>query len=378
MKEDGRGAGRLGVWSLAKKTANLTRKFTGQTNHSQTDSEAWGSGTSPKLVCKSDSSDKLPSPNAYSASFEELWSGIELHRSVKQPECATNCQLQTNLFGKLPEEIREMIYQELWRDAGLSQHIIRTEAGYAHSRCLLHQLGIPGEHIDDEDPWESMWMVPDVRGTVPLWYRREMSTWCDHWKCEEAREEKEIWRDVSRGRTGRVGYLNTWTAFLPSMLTCKRMYFECTASIYKSVTFTITDIPTARSLFSLRYMAPASHPFRRVNLSFRRRVDEGSSFERWVESWTTILRLIDTPALESVNLWLDSDVFYERFWLSVVTNVFRQVPEALAHKVAVSLPPNGHRDRIVGTMWLKSLEKGPLATSRNEAEEGKVFRTCDG
>ncbi|KAJ5013177.1 hypothetical protein K4K57_003144 [Colletotrichum sp. SAR 10_99] len=276
-----------------------------------------------------------------------------------------------------------MVYQELWRDAGMGQHVIRTEAGYAHTRCLLHRPGDPEEKHEGGEPWESMWMVPDARGTVPLWYKREMSTWCDHWKCEEAREENETWKVIAKGC--RCVKVDTWTPFLPMMLTCKRMYHECAASIYKSLTFTITDIALAtdiiraRNLFGTRHRSPA-HPFRRINLSFRRHIYEGRTFEQWVESWSKILRLLDTPDLKSVHLWLDSDVFYERQWLSVTSNVLRRIPEALTHKAAVSLPPDGHRDRVVGAAWLSDLEQIPLAPSRGTtlAEEAEEEAKCFG
>ncbi|OLN97729.1 hypothetical protein CCHL11_07896 [Colletotrichum chlorophyti] len=305
----------------------------------------------------------LPTASPYSASFENFWSGITLHREGDRP--ATHEQLDAGFFGKLPEEIREMIYQELWRASGLGQHIIRTEAGYAHSRCLLHQRDTTT--ADGEDPWECNWMSPDASGPVPLWFKREMSTWCDHWKCEEATYEGEILRSVARGRASHCVHIDTWSAFLPMMLTCKRMYIECAPSIYNSTTFTITDINLARRLFGVRRRGPAGHPLRRVNLSFRREIYQGSTFEQWVESWSVVLRLLDTPGLLSVNLWLDSDTFYERHWLSVTANVLRRVPEALAHKVAVSLPPDGHRDRAAAVKWLRGLDELPWAASRGAA-----------
>lgn len=139
------------------------------------------------------------------------------------------------------------------------------------------------------------------------------------------------------------------------------------ASIYRSLTFTITDIAVARNLFGIRRRGglPPRHAPRRVNLSFRRQVDEGSSFDEWVESWSAVLRLLDSPGLASVRLWLDSDVYYERHWLSAPANVLRRVPEALAHKVAVSLPPDGHRDRDrggAGAVWLRGLDEMPAPT----------------
>ncbi|KAK1574589.1 uncharacterized protein LY79DRAFT_652390 [Colletotrichum navitas] len=337
---------RLGIRSLAKKSFRLVSKLRSRTCRARPGSvmPSIHAITTAETLSSSDSLDALRrSPRSdggnYSASFEDFWSGISLDCDSTQPNLAMDDQLATGFFGKLPEEVREMIYQELWRAAGLGQHVIRTQAGYAHSRCLFDRPGATA--ADGEEPWEFNWMAPDAHGPGPLWYKREMSTWCDHWKCEESREEREIWRDIARGRTGRSVPCETWTAFLPMMLTCKRMYSECASSIYDSVAFAITDIALARNLFGARHRGPAGHRLRRVNLSFRRQADEGSSFEQWVDSWSAVLRLLDTPGLATVNLWLDSD----RHWLSVTANVLRRVPEALAHKVAVSLPPDGHGDR---------------------------------
>ncbi|KAK6218897.1 hypothetical protein QIS74_06106 [Colletotrichum tabaci] len=367
MSVESRRPSRLGIRSLARKSTHFASRLK-RSCHAH--SAANGIPSIPvismsKLLLLSDSdlSENLPVlPTAggpCSTSSKHLWSGTHLHLdSSGRTNPEMDNQLETGFLGRLPDEIREMIYQELWRAAGLGQHIIRTQAGYAHSRCLFHRVGSrAGGGVDGEDPWESNWMAPDARGPVPLWFQREMSTWCDHWKCEEAREEREIWRDItSRSRTYHCARADTWTAFLPMMLTCKRMYFECASSIYDSVAFTITDINLARNVFCVRHRGPiggggGGHPLRRINLSFRRQADEGSNFEQWVESWSAVLRHLDTPGLAAVNLWLDSDVYYERHWLSVSGNVLRRVPEALADKVAVSLPPDGHRDRAVGGAW---------------------------
>ncbi|KAK1975091.1 hypothetical protein LZ30DRAFT_809709 [Colletotrichum cereale] len=343
---------RPGIRSLARKPFRLVSKLRSRTWRARPGSvmPSLHTITTAKMLSSSDSLDALRAPRpdreTYSASFEDFWSGISLDCYSDQRSHAMDHQLAAGFFGKLPKEIREMIYRELWRAAGLGQHIIRTQAGHAHSRCLFDRPG--ARAADGEEPWEFNWMAPDARGPGPLWYKREMSTWCDHWKCEESREEREIWRDIARGRTGHSVHFEAWTAFLPMMLTCKRMYSECASSIYDSVAFTITDIALARNLFGARHRGSAGHPLRRVNLSFRRQADEGSSFEQWVDSWSAVLRLLDTPGLAAVNLWLDSDVYYERHWLSVTANVIRRVPEALSHKVAVSLPPDGHGDRTAG------------------------------
>lgn len=56
----------------------------------------------------------------------------------------TNPQSQCGLLSKLPAEIRALIYQELWREAGLSQHLLPHTVfpegfgvtRYHHARCI--------------------------------------------------------------------------------------------------------------------------------------------------------------------------------------------------------------------------------------------------
>ncbi|KAK0382316.1 hypothetical protein CLIM01_00288 [Colletotrichum limetticola] len=320
----------------------------------------------PKLhvFTGSDSSETLVAPDEiYRASVEDQLGDVSHHHNHNLHRQSLVDRSSLGLLGRLPKEIREIVYQELWRMSGFGLHIILTEAGFGHSRCLLERL--ESTIVEGDDAWEFTWMGSDsdARGSVSLWYKREMSAWCDHWKCQEARDEREIWRDIARRRIGHGVSVGASSPYLPTMLTCKTLYAECSSSIYRSTEFTITDINLARNLFGVRWKTPISHPLRRINFSFRRQADQGSTFEQWVESWSAILRLLDTPQLMTVNLWLDSDIYYERYWLSVTANVLRRVPEALAHKVAVSLPPDGHGDRIAGAAWLTGLDEMPWAAS---------------
>ncbi|KXH26234.1 hypothetical protein CSIM01_03612 [Colletotrichum simmondsii] len=360
--------GRTGARSIASSIA-LARKLKRRISCVRSDIKAriLSSAAAPKLhvFTGSDSSETLVAHDEiYRASVEDLLGDISHHHNDTLHRQSLIDRSSLGLLGRLPKEIREIVYQQLWRMSGLGQHIILTEAGFGHSRCLLERPE-SGTIVEGDDAWEFNWMGSDsdARGSVSLWYKREMSAWCDHWKCEEARDERQIWRDIARCRTGHGVSFGTSSPYLPMMLTCKTLYAECSSSIYRSTVFTITDINLARNLSGVRWKTSSSHPLRRINFSFRRQADQGSTFEQWVESWSAILRLLDTPQLMTVNLWLDSDIYYERYWLSVTGNVLRRVPEALVHKVAVSLPPDGHGDRIAGTAWLTGLDEVPWAAS---------------
>ncbi|KAL0780098.1 hypothetical protein CaCOL14_004582 [Colletotrichum acutatum] len=359
------------VHSIAESPIVLARKLKSSISSVKSDIKAriHSGATIPRLhaFSGSDSSETLVAHDeTYRASTEDLLGGISQHRDGNLHRTSLHNQSSPGLLGRLPKEIREIIYRELWRTSGLGQHIVQTETGFGHSRCLVERL--ESTIVEGDNAWEFNWMGSDsgARGSVSLWYKREMSTWCDHWKCEEARDEREIWRDVGRRRTSHGVYVDASSPYLPMMLTCKTLYAECSSSIYRSIVFTITDISLARNLFGVRWKTSNSHPLRRINFSFRRHADQGSTFDQWVDSWSSILRLLDTPQLMTVNLWLDSDIYYERYWLSVTGNVLRRVPEALAHKVAVSLPPDGHGDRIAGAAWLTGLDEVPWAASNTD------------
>ncbi|KAK1491237.1 hypothetical protein CTAM01_10352 [Colletotrichum tamarilloi] len=359
--------GHTGARSIAGPIA-LARKLKRRISYVRSDIKARmsSSAAAPKLhvFTGSDSSETLVAPDEiYRASVEDLLGDVSHHHNHNLHRQFLVDRSSLGLLGRLPKEIREIVYQELWRMSGFGLHIILTEAGFGHSRCLLERL--ESTIVEGDDAWAFTWMGSDsdARGSVSLWYKREMSAWCDHWKCQEARDERDIWRDIARRRIGHGVSVGASSPYLPMMLTCKTLYAECSSSIYRSTEFTITDINLARNLFGVRWKTPISHPLRRINFSFRRQADQGSTFEQWVESWSAILRLLDTPQLMTVNLWLDSDIYYERYWLSVTGNVLRRVPEALAHKVAVSLPPDGHGDRIAGAAWLTGLDEVPWAAS---------------
>lgn len=139
-----------------------------------------------------------------------------------------NLQLGSSFFGRLPLEIREMIYSEFWIVSGLKQHIFRHEDGrLTHCPCLLvdgkGDDGGDSDAADDEgkenndfaEVWQncrrsrtgSMVIVDDK------WAPRFSSTWNDHWRCEE----EMLLSSDALTQGGRH------TLFLPALLTCKRM-----------------------------------------------------------------------------------------------------------------------------------------------------------
>lgn len=102
---------------------------------------------------------------------------------------------------RMPPEIRGLILENLWHDAGAVQHIILQNGRYRSKKCVTNHSA-PGdlmqecaEHQSDRFEDETLW-------------KRMTSVWGNHWKCEEFHRDGE-----SKG----------WNPFLTMMLVCKQM-----------------------------------------------------------------------------------------------------------------------------------------------------------
>ncbi|KAJ1326923.1 hypothetical protein MN608_08372 [Microdochium nivale] len=183
-----------------------------------------------------------------------------------------NLQLQSSLFGRLPAELRQLIYNECWLASGPQQHIFRNTGpgrvkrhGSAslddHSPApqLTHFPCCKTDDDDDEIAAEHDHILETRRRSRSrvsayfvdeVWSSRFDSPWLDHWRCEEAMREEAILQDFAGDGDARPARRRT--LFLPMLLCCRRMYQEALASIYTATTFIYTDLPTAhRSLVSL-------------------------------------------------------------------------------------------------------------------------------
>ena len=151
-------------------------------------------------------------------------------------------QSQSTFITRLPPEIREAIYLELWRTSGLRQHIVWHGEGTDRHFCrwpcttryevddrvqlwcedLRRWLGVPlGEDISK---------VPDEE--VESVSRRLQSPWMNHWACGE-RAEGEYGLEATGGFTtseircwkeDRVdGRMPSRSPYLPMLLSCRLM-----------------------------------------------------------------------------------------------------------------------------------------------------------
>ncbi|KAH7035887.1 uncharacterized protein B0I36DRAFT_319302 [Microdochium trichocladiopsis] len=194
--------------------------------------------------------------------------------TIRQPNQPLQCvidnwQLESSFFGKLPAEIRQLIYKECWLASGPQQHIFlrqgqhSTHASEADgsgktSSYLTHFPCCKTSEDDEEILAEHDHIVEAKRQSRSrssayfvdeVWSSRFNSPWLDHWRCEEAMMEESLLREFEHSSGVKA---RQRTLFMPFLLCCRRMYHEALASIYASTTFIYTDLAAAhRALVSL-------------------------------------------------------------------------------------------------------------------------------
>jgi hypothetical protein len=137
-------------------------------------------------------------------------------------ESSAEDQIQSLFFTKTPIEIRNMIYRELWRNSGLSQHIFRRQRVYGnmksrftHSPCVT-QFNVEDQRQKELQKLSIEFDLPPSDGGIrnSQWGRRCHSSWYNHWCCLENHINETT---GGRAKQHRV------EPFLPMLLTCKKM-----------------------------------------------------------------------------------------------------------------------------------------------------------
>lgn len=130
----------------------------------------------------------------------------------KVQEGADN-QSQSRFFNMLPVEVRQLIYQDIWALSGLTQHIYIANGSYTHCPCLIDHNAPDKRQTELDLLWPELPRVGhgDFRSESPEWRRRLLSTWCNHWPCEEA---------AARNATSEAA---PSSSFLPMLLTSRKM-----------------------------------------------------------------------------------------------------------------------------------------------------------
>ncbi|KAK8080061.1 hypothetical protein PG997_007879 [Apiospora hydei] len=284
---------------------------------------------------------------------------------------SADLQHQSVFFGKLPREIRDMVYLAMWDVSGTQQHVFEHEEGSGHVThfpCIL----AAGEQDNRNHEFEKLWrrqqaLRPRSLVEDPVWAKRMSSPWNEHWKCEDAML-------ASREKGNK-----SCTLFLPSLLTCRRMYDEALPTIYASTTLVMTSLHLAHTLL-VAAPSPNTRLWRSAHLSLTvpyEQLHQHCANElvgrrpptphRWAELCGALSNLVRFARLRAVVLRLDvadanrawHDV-RERWALSAVRGrlarcLVLQLPELTADVDAMRpyqflLPPSSpHPDEFYAT-----------------------------
>ncbi|KAI2468490.1 hypothetical protein F4781DRAFT_266692 [Annulohypoxylon bovei var. microspora] len=225
-----------------------------------------------------------------------------------------NAQLGSTFFGRLPLEIRDMIYAECWKASGLKQHVFIHGGRLTHWPCTL-----ASDEVDERlEELHRMFEVQEnqqrsrTRSLIldDKWARRFSSPWHNHWRCEEEMDETVVNDEgTHHGHTLR----SNRTLFLPILLTCKRTYLEARPSLYASITLTFTDLATAHACLAL---SPSTVSSQLRSLSFslalpiktlhqhKQQLSPTDPPGPWADLCTQLSNLVRFAALRSVALRL--------------------------------------------------------------------------
>lgn len=232
---------------------------------------------------------------------------------------------------QLPLEIRNAIFQELWNDAGVSQHIVlQDNRRYLRARCVTDHTR--PDSLMDECARFNTSCIED-----PLIWRRLMSSWGPCWKCEE------LYQSTKQ---------TPWSPFLSMMLACRQLYLECRASICNTLTFVMHDLETLNN-FTVSHPSPLLNDIKHLHLAIRLpiRWEKYMSPEAHVilSRWRDCCQALNRAQnLVLVNLWLDTS---EPSWRVLLTTVQGNVNpfafgERLAGVLTVDIPVNPDRPEV--------------------------------
>ncbi|KAK3988242.1 hypothetical protein QBC44DRAFT_329739 [Cladorrhinum sp. PSN332] len=193
-------------------------------------------------------------------------------REISREEMQTTQDNQDTsaFFARLPLEIRQQIYREVWKKylkpvrmvpsnpgTDLRIHLYTDDSSasvktFRHTRCHVHPCD---PHHEDtlyaSTPWlHDLDINPDHPAPGWFWYAWVLRVhWGKHWKCQHVVQRR--W-DPRTGTTKDAPK----SPFLPVFLTCKRMYSEAITSFFANVTPIFTCSKDAQ-----RFFMDKPHPY---------------------------------------------------------------------------------------------------------------------
>lgn len=171
-------------------------------------------------------------------------------------------QSQSSFVTRLPREVREAIYLEIWRSVGMRQHLV-THARYHLKVGALTEVHLArwpcttefhvGNRLQDEVdalPIEMFNPAGRLANSIP-YQRRGRSEWLDHWACEERFfecvvepwdsencvkveefDDYECWCDVKKQMAAKRQDASALGSYMAMLLTCKLMYVNTATSLH--------------------------------------------------------------------------------------------------------------------------------------------------
>jgi hypothetical protein len=163
--------------------------------------------------------------------------------AINREMLAANASPQSDsaFFSRLPLEVRQQIYKEMWTAAGLKQHIVDgTEEGPEEERrrwirmpCIVNQRDTSKDA--DVRYVEYHQAVRAITSTISehrpvsrqdtdrltAWEDRLKSTWCLHWRCDEEGLIRDVTTDI--GESLKLDSHGAPGIFFLPLLVCKRL-----------------------------------------------------------------------------------------------------------------------------------------------------------
>ncbi|KAK8004688.1 hypothetical protein PG990_010725 [Apiospora arundinis] len=237
---------------------------------------------------------------------------LDLGRMLSSAHPQSNSALM-----RLPLEIRDMIFAELWGSSPDVLHIMYRGGRFVRMGCICDPVA-DRDHLNKGADYYRQPFTQTGRRFANFMCRSE-STWGNHWRCEEkcagllkkfeAQQEQEAREraaaDASSTTTAALAtntycccHNHRWEGLswpgdpCPSwfavLLSCKRLYLERRTDIHKFVRFAVHDDVTLKHLVVPNLSRPGIPSLLRhattVHLTMRFRLHYG---DRPVSSWAT-------------------------------------------------------------------------------------------
>ncbi|UNI24169.1 hypothetical protein JDV02_009937 [Purpureocillium takamizusanense] len=193
-------------------------------------------------------------------------------------------QLQSSFITRLPPEIRQLVYLELWRSYGLRQHILHHRgetnddpAHLCHWPCTMPYEVQDGLQEEIEEARSRAGVVLGEEFEDTQLCHDLLSPWINHRACGR---RAELAYGIEAVHSMTTSVASCWKTpkrlddaprvrapYFPMLLSCKLVSSECLPSIYGSTTFVFTDTTSLTTLVgSCDTPAPMKTPYTPPNV----------------------------------------------------------------------------------------------------------------